>query len=245
MPKKAKKAAREFSFAAIRPSLRTIFTIAKGAVAGGEFYRVDRNRASEYFRSHSDWFGRILDFTDELHAKDIPLVYLDVCGRTLFDYRRHAWHYNFSLQPAKAFRQTSSQEVRVEGNIFSSRDFTQLITTLRQSGHRPFLITFEPIAGLNLYLPSEESGISKEVVYGSLEKRLAALVEVLLPGGFIFLGQPMQFLNTADFFARKTQEEYGSTLRIRELCKTLRCSFEMHSSITGPYWLLRKYRSAK
>ena len=239
----------------IRHTLRYLREVADIRQSQGEEYRLDRLHAEEYFRvgEPREDIGRkleraISEYTQDLKATgNHSLVFVDICGRATYGLAEH--NYSFSLQPHNSIYPQKQGECCVVGNIFDSKDFRVLLNMLNKNSHRPFLVTFEPVAGLENYNPLylyKEQNCADTTIYGCLEKRLAEIVEILLPGGYLFLGKPFQGMNLMDFFVHKIpQEEYVSSLWVKHLARKLKCSFRVVSCPTGPYWILRKYKNVK
>lgn len=113
---------------------------------------------------------------------------------------------------------------------------------LKRDNISPALVTFEPMAGLNRYqsMYNAENPIYENVTYGQLEKRLEEIVEILKPGGYIYLEKPFQFSGTADFFRGIPQKQWEITLNIKKLAERLKCKIKIATKISGPYFLIQK-----
>ena len=233
----------------IREALLEIRRITGKKSEGDEYYRLDRDDASSYFRGYPKWERKIGDYLRSLHESEA--VYVDICGRAQGSYLGAREHYSFSLQPLYSWqrRDSNREEQRFCGDIFSTRDFNAFLSLLKRNGDAPALVTFEPIAGLENYIPHKGSktraALNSEVTFQLLEHALRRLVAVMRPGGYILLGPPFHFgTNLGDFLQKVPQEKYQSTLYVKALCRKFKCSVEVGSSINGPRWLIRK-REAK
>lgn len=208
--------------------------------ADDQYYRVDRRNAAEYLWDRDDWKKLISEFFSQLGGKGHDIVFVDVCGRASARSMGATHNYSFSLQKVGTFDDNEDGS-QVRGDIFNSRDFYSFVNLLRERGHFPAWVTCEPIVGLQSYAPYTKHGLLREqVVFQRLENNLRRMIEVVLPGGFIFLECPFQGMNLGDFIQKKSLEEYDSTLWLKDFCSRNKCSLRVKDSIVGPRFLLRK-----
>lgn len=206
-------------------------------------YRVDRYDASRYFAPHPKWGNQIREYFQELHNRNEEVVHVDVCGRATAEKLGADKSYCFSLKTPGVRKIVSEpNNVFIDGDIFNTEDFSNLIERLKQDNISPALVTFEPMAGLNRYEPmhNAENPIYENVTYGQLEKRLEKIVAILKPGGYVYLEKPFQSNGTADFIRRIPQKQWEITLNIKKLAERLKCKIKIATEISGPYFLIQK-----
>lgn len=208
-------------------------------------YRVDRFDAMGYFDIFPKWKNKVISYIEDLKKMKEKFVYIDVCGRASGQRLGADTSYLFSLRTDKLKRMARPKgDVFVDGDLFNRKDFSVLLGLVREDV-APAFITFRPMAGLQNY-----SFINKEtknfpnyekITYGLLGKRLADVIEVLRPGGFILLERPFQCIGLEDFFKGVPQDKSEFTLLVKSFAKKIKCSVDVLSSIGGPYFLLRKW----
>jgi hypothetical protein len=138
---------------------------------------------------------------------------------------------------------SGSTNVLFDGDIFDSRNFNKFLSTLRQDSTAPSLVTFRPVAGLQNYSPIHAiQGVPmyEEITYRQLAKRLEGMVEILRPGGYIFLQHPFQSEVIDNFLSGKKQNQWGISLRIKGLARKCKCRIEINSAPAGPCFLVNK-----
>jgi hypothetical protein len=214
------------------------------------YYRVDRHDASGYLSMWPKWRMKVREYFRSLKEQGERAVYADVCGRASGASLGADKSYSFSLQPLSTFWYREDKELRVRGDIFSSKDFYSFVNLLRSNGDNPGFVTFEPIVGLEGYTPWESAkGLPRlhaDVTYQRLLNNLEKMFEILKPGGFIYLDRPFQLTGLKDFFMKVPQEQNDMTLSIKQFCKEKgHCSVEIERSICGPKFLIRKHLSRK
>lgn len=229
----------------IRRTIVNLKTTGQRRRAAGEYYRLDRFDGSRYLEPFPKWRREITEYLAELRARGETPVYVDICGRAHGRALGAVKNYSFSLQPTENHFFQSDDEILIEGNLFSSKDFNSFVRLLRENNSRPAFVTFEPVAGLQSYTPGAATGISPTVTYQYLGNKLRRIYDVLLPGGFIYLSRPFQLDSIGEFFARVPQEKTASVLRVKEFCHNRRCSLQVESSIFGPGFLIRKHLERK
>jgi hypothetical protein len=129
------------------------------------------------------------------------------------------------------------------------RDFNSFLSRMRDCGDQPAFVTFYPMAGLQSYTPwdhKEESKLTAkhpEVTWQRLENNLRRLLQVVRPGGYIYLDRPFQLLDV-DFgawYRREEKKDYPSVRWIQAFCKGKKCSVEYERDLTGMKFLIRKW----
>ncbi len=229
----------------IRKIIALLNATSKRRRATGEHYRLDRLDGSSYLDSFPKWQREITSYLSELRAKGEEPVYVDICGRAHGFTLGAVKCYSFSLQPIPNYFLPSEHKVMVEGNLFSGKDFNTFIQFLRNSGSRPAVVTFEPVAGLQYYTPDVANGLFARIVYQRLESNLRRMYDLLLPGGFIYISRPFHLDGLREFFAGVPQEKSTLALQIQSFCQNRRCSLQINRSIFGPRFLIRKHLERK
>ncbi len=219
------------------------------------YYRVNRLNASQYFffdnnefGIQSEWRKQVTSFFHQVHDQGQKVVYLDLCGEASARSLGADVSYTFSFQPYFTSELTNVIHPGVQksdGDIFSLRDFSQMLQLIRDKGERLSLVTFDPIVGLQTHTPSHENKDEKAVIYGILEQRLRKVVELMVPGGFVYIGRPFQIDGLTDFLLKKRQSESDLSLHLQKIAASLKCSIEIAEVLTGPYFLLRKNKEGK
>jgi len=207
---------------------------------GGERYRLDRLSAEAYMDVDAEFRKKVYRFLRTLHESGEKVVYVDICGRA-----KLGWadiNYSFSLQ--ENYWESDRIPQRFVGDLFSAKDFYGFLRMVRNNGHRPSFVTCEPVAGLNKYtaVGYKKTGPYEEVLHQRLENNLRAMIELLRPGGFIFLSRVTQGEGMSEFFAGVPQEKRRATLFMKALCKSMRCSVDVNAWHGGtPNFLIRKW----
>ena len=218
----------------------------KAQPTDGERFRLNRYGAELYFTHFQKWREEIGSYFNEVKAQGDKVTYVDVCGRANGRKLGADISYCFSLQtPRSADWFHDEEDVLMEGDIFSAKDFYGFVSRIKEDGNQPSLVTFEPVAGLQDYSPGGQSKptLHREVTYQRLENNLKKMIEIVRPGGYIFLGKAFQLDDLGDFFARKKPEEYTTSLNIKRIAKETKCSLRIQGDIEGPYFLLRKHKT--
>jgi hypothetical protein len=231
----------------LRQALEEIKGKSKRAWNGDHFYRVDRRDAYDYFGVLPKWREIIRKYLYELREQGEHVAYADICGRTTAASLGADINYSFSLQPFMSRKVLGSnrEETRVQGDLFSTRDFNSFIRLIRRNEDQLAFVAFEPIVGLESFTPNKRSTtrprLNEEVTYQILERHLAKVVSILRPGGYIYLGPPFQLTrDLAAFFRGAPQSEYRESLQVKAICKKLKCSVKVGATIGGPHWLIQK-----
>ncbi|MDO8729275.1 MAG: hypothetical protein Q7K26_05340 [bacterium] len=207
-----------------------------------QYYRLDRSRASDYlWCDDGAWKTAIQTFFQSLRQHGERVVYVDVCGRANASSLGADRNYSFSLQPTDYHFLRCKENLCVQGDIFNARDFYSFVNLLRKNKDYPAFVTFVPVAGLQRYTPWHKAEcLHAEVIYQRLENNLRKMLEVVRPGGFIFVGRAFQFTELGDFFRRKPLEKYESSLWIRDFCRKNKCTVKICDPMFGPSFLIRK-----
>ncbi|HEY6022196.1 MAG TPA: hypothetical protein VIY48_20715 [Candidatus Paceibacterota bacterium] len=205
------------------------------------YFRLDRRDAAEYLWDRDDWKRLLREYFESLRNQGERVVYVDICGRTdarSFGVERN---YSFSLQPVDFYWIRPKDNILVQGDIFSARDFYSFVNLLRANDDYPAWVVCEPVAGLQSYTPRKKGpDLHFEVTYQRLANNLRKMLEIVRPGGYVFLECPFQGMNFGDWFQKKPVEEYESSLWIKDFAKRHGCTVRIKSSIVGPRYLLRK-----
>jgi hypothetical protein len=196
-------------------------------------YPLDRHDAENYFWLQKEWKQEIVEYFNTLHSQGKDVVYVDICGRASAKNLGADRSYGFSLKTPEARReQSEAGDTFIDGDIFDSKAFASFLAFLKEKGDQPNFVTFEPAAGLKDYnplnVPTEEGEKYKEVVYQQLEKRLVDMIEILKPGGYVYLSRPFQKIENFVFD------------EIKRIVTDSGCEIEMSNTAAGPQFLIRK-----
>lgn len=239
--------AASHSRADIKDALRHIRRKTERKAPEEGYYGCDIKNALEYLEATPDWLSKITRYFVELKTLNETAVYVDVCGRARGDSIGAQVNFSYSLQPPEYPFRVNSDPGRIHGDIFNGKQYAQFLKMLRDTGNRPALVTFHPVAGLQEYSVTErrwrdDPQLLHDVTYQRLAGNLRRTVEVLKEGGFIFVTEPFELgsTGTIDFVCRKPLEQYQGTLWLEPLCDQWKCSLEVRRDIFGPRWLLRK-----
>jgi hypothetical protein len=213
----------------LRAALAHLHSISEKARQRDGYYRVDRHSIAAYFDLRNSWMRQLRSYLESLTNDKERIVCVDVCGRAT-GCRWGADHsYTYSLQPLGAFT-GSANESHVRGDLFNGREFGAFIKTIAANGERPAVVAFEPLAGLEAYIPFESADLPAlypRVVYQLLEKHLREMVKIVRVGGFLYIGPPFQFLNIGDFLCKKPQNEYDLSLKMKKVARRLNCRIQI------------------
>jgi hypothetical protein len=233
-----------FTFREIKMVVRNCWHESKQGRESGDYFRgCDRSNAALYFINHPKILRTICKYFQSIKDVGGEVVHVDICGRASAEVLGASKSYCFSLLTPRERKMFSSPEnVFIDGDIFSTKDFTRLVKRLKQDSVIPSLVTFEPVAGLQKYnfLLKYES-LGRAVLYNQLEKRLRVIINILRPGGYIFMGRAFQGEDTRDFINREPLEQYEKTLFLKRITKDLKCSVQAIRDPYGPYYLIRKH----
>lgn len=215
-------------------------------------YRVDRMRC-DYMSLQPKWERKVWDFIDELKDSGQRVVYADICGRSTAASWGVDISYCFSLHASEMTRIVHpKQDVIVDGDIFSMRDFSSFLSLMRDKGDRPAFVTFYPMAGLQSYTPSESekyrnTRLHWQVTWQRLANNLRRLLKVVRPGGYVYLDCPFQLAgtDTIDWLRKKELKDYESVIWMKQFCKGKQCTVMVDRDITGPKFLLHKRNERK
>ena len=169
------------------------------------FYRVDRSSASDYLRDHKEWQKIIETYFSDRKAQRLPIVYADICGEASATSMGATHNYSFSIK--ESYRR-SPDMTQFKGDVFNKRDVLDFIHDIKAHGHVLNYVTFEPIVGLGGYdlaKEREDQELHRKVVWQQLENNLVLLLEVLEPGGYVYISKPFQLesRDIRDFLQRK------------------------------------------
>jgi hypothetical protein len=209
-------------------------------------WRVDR-LYSDYMSLQPKWDRKVKHYLRELKARGERVIYADICGRTTATGWGVDASYCFALHTSKITRMRHPQEdVIVDGDLFRMRDFYSFLALMRDRGDRPAFVTFYPMAGLQRYTPSERNArLHPRVTWQRLENNLRRLIEVVRPGGYLYIDRPFQLadVDLGDWLRRPRVElkDYTSVRWMKAFCKGKRCSVEFDRDISGTKLLLRKW----
>jgi hypothetical protein len=216
---------------------------------GDDYFRLDRADTSQYFRYHKIWEQKIQKYFQTLKKKKIPIIHVDICGRTNAKNLGADKSYCFSLKTSQIKRAFADKnQVFIDGDLFNTEEFNILIKSIKEE--QPALGTFEPVAGLQSYYKVKVEDIPhySNITYEILGHRLRKIISVIRPGGYIYMERPFQFDVDygADCFSNKLPENYTISLKIKDVIKSLNCDIEIDKNIEGIYFLIRKrIRAAK
>jgi len=212
---------------------------------GNDYFRVDRSDTSRYFDLHSKWEIKVADYLRTLRQQGFKVVHADICGRTNAHSLGADKSFCFSFKTSEITKALASKEqVFFDGDLFNSKRFSEFISLIKQES--PALVTFNPMAGLQSYgfyqQGVKDISLYKKITYQVLINRLHQIIEVVRPGGFIFLEKPFQFDSeiAAGFILRKPQNQWTISLALKKIARKMKCTIEISSEIGGPYFLLKK-----
>jgi hypothetical protein len=148
------------------------------------------------------------------------------------------------------------QDVIIDGDLFNMRDFYSFLALMRGRGDRPAFATFYPMAGLQNYTPwpsekSRHTPLHPQITWQRLENNLRKLLQVMKPGGYVYLDRPFQLCDPdlGDWLFRRERnlefKDFTSVKWIKAFCKGKKCSVEFERDITGMKFLLRKWSEKK
>lgn len=217
--------------------------ISKEKINNGDRYRLDRTQTRQYFEIHPKWFKKIIKTISEQKGKKI---HIDICGRTTACRMGFDASYCFALKTSEFVKKISDDNhFFFDGDLFNPVGFNLFIQMIKENELFPTLVTFEPVAGLHEYGPS---AISREVpgyrefAYSYLGKRLEQVIEILRPGGYIYMERPFQFdpVLTADFITGTPKNQFDISLWIKKIARRHKCKIEISQDCSGPYFLIYK-----
>lgn len=210
----------------------------------GDHYRVDRHNVMNYFGIFPKWRERVITLCSQLKKIGKLFSYIDICGRASGRLLDASVSYLFSLKTDDLDRILSDpNDIFIDGDIFKSADFNKLLQKVRMRGIQPAYATFMPMAGLQSYTPWTSIKIPtyEAVTYAILAKRLAAIIDILLPGGLIMIERPFQFDGgMAEAYKRIPQNQYKLSIALKKFARKNKCKIEILSEISGPYFLIQK-----
>lgn len=210
-------------------------------------HRVDRKHC-DYMSLLPKWERKVQDYIWQLKQAGQRVVYADICGRTTAVERGADISYGFSLHASEMTRIVHpKQDILVDGDLFRMRDFYSFLALMRDKGDRPAFVTFNPMAGLQSYTPSESdkyinTRLHPRVTWQRLANNLRHLLEVVRPGGYVYLDRPFQLAgtDTIDWLLKKELKDYQSAMWMKEFCKGKQCSVMVDRDISGLKFLLHK-----
>lgn len=198
--------------------------------SGSTTWPMYRSDPREYLRhGGAGWQSRVTDFVTSLRSRNEPVVYVDICGTADGAKIGATRSFSFALRIPRNIEERADR-VFVEGDIFSRSDFHRIVTRLSHDGHYPALVTFEPYGGLidhpGIYSPEVSwnglaVGREKTLLsYARLAKNLECMIQVIRPGGFIFIG----FFEMS-YMLRSDGEAMRATLA--RIARCAKCSLEV------------------
>jgi hypothetical protein len=205
------------------------------------FYRVDRSNASDYLRGHPK-LQRIIDkYFYERRILGLPTIYADICGEAIATSMGATHNYNFSIKEGY-FK--SADTTQFKGDIFNKQDVLDFVNKIKVNGHKLNYITFEPIVGLEGYdfsKEKEDRELHRKVVWQQLENNLTLLLEVLEPGGYMYISKSFQLgKGLVDFLQSKKQNQYEMAIDMKKFARRNKLRIKIEPSIRGPLFLLHK-----
>ncbi|OGG86067.1 hypothetical protein A2392_01215 [Candidatus Kaiserbacteria bacterium RIFOXYB1_FULL_46_14] len=204
---------------------------------------MDRMCAAAYFHGLEMWLKEVREYLNEVKTSNGTAAFLDVCGQAHARNLGCGTNYHFTVQEPDLLTPLLTQySTRFVGNIFSPTDLLDSLSQIIGDGHQLSLVTFFPVAGLQPYTPHRKDKVMTNVVYQKLFCQLELLVEMLRPGGYIFLERPFPLcpFDTTDFFHSKKPTKYTSHKWIKVAAKKLNCNLRVMRTIRGNVWLLKK-----
>lgn len=205
------------------------------------FDKVDGNSASDYLRGHPK-LQRIIDkYFYERRILGLPTIYADICGNARATSIGSTHNYNFSIKESY-FK--SADTTQFKGDIFNKQDVLDFVNKIKANGHKLNYISFEPIVGLEGYdftKEKEDRELHRKVVWQQLENNLTLLLEVLEPGGYVYISKPFQLdRGLVDFLQRKKQNQYEMAIDMKKFARRNKLRIKIEPSIGGPFFLLHK-----
>lgn len=209
-----------------------------------DVFNVDRREAHKYFATHPKMLRTIREYFHTLKEENKKIVYADICGRATGDSLGADYSYSFSLNPGK-YLESDNSRTFFKGDIFNKGDFLRFVNTIKGHGDKLNLVTFEPLAGLMGYdwpKDKENTDFHKAVVNKQLENNLKMIVDILEPGGYIYMSKPFSLggVDTLDFLMRKKQNEYQRSKEMKIFCRKNGLRIKIEGTIFGPVFLIHK-----
>lgn len=197
----------------------------------------DRTSCWGYFSENGDLRSKVLGYIGLLPKSRKPIVHIDFGGRA------HAFEFGADISYSFALNKNDGRfgernQIYFQGDFFNGKDFTRFLTTLREKEHFPSFVTFAPHAGFQ-EIPYNE--VTKAI----LGKRFCQVVEIMNPGGLLYLERPFAISDISDFIRGLKQGEYELTLDVKKLSRKTGCRVQMSESIYGPRFLVQKTRLVK
>lgn len=209
-------------------------------------YRLDRPETYQYFTIHKEWSTKLHNYFSELHSNNERVVHIDICGRSGARSMGADISYCLSLYTTDFAKEIAApHKILFDGDIFTTKHFDSFVSFAKKDV-APALITFEPVAGLQAYSPGlhqdKLSSLYKEITYQQLIRRLRIGIELLRPGGFMYLERPFQFDSShfIDIFNKKSFKDFTLSIEIKKLLKRRKCKIEIRGHLGGPYFLIQK-----
>jgi len=232
------------TFKQIRKTIEFHSSISEENKKGFDYFRLDRLDASLYFSFHKKWKMKIINYFEQLKKGRMKIVHIDICGRTNANSLGVEESYCFSLKASDITKCLAPKsQFFFDGDIFNSKNFSDFIEVVRNK--KPALVTFVPVAGLQTYRISQNMigvPLYRKITYFRLIKRLCALIDILQPGGYIYLERPFQMDvdDIRDFFLRKPQSENIFYVALKKIARKNKCKIEMNLILGCPSFLLQK-----
>jgi hypothetical protein len=224
----------------------TAHHLISGSKPFDDHYRLDRSETYQYFTIHKEWSTKLRDYFAKLRLNNERVVHIDICGRSGARSMGADISYCFSLYTSDFAKKIAAPEkILFDGDILTTKDFNSFVSLVNKDA-APALITFEPVAGLQAYSPGlhqdKVSFLYKDITYQQLIRRLRVGIELLRPGGFIYLERPFQFDSGhfVDIFNNKKFKDFAISIAIKNIVKKYKCKIEIRGHIGGPYFLIQK-----
>lgn len=229
----------------IRKIMKYYASIAEQKIEGGDCYiLLDRSQTRQYFDIHKKW---LFEIEESLSKQKGKKFHIDICGRTTACRMGFDASYCFALKTSDFVKKISiNNHFFIDGDIFNPTEFNKFILFIKENKLYPSLVTFEPVAGLHEYGLS--SAIStkvpgyREFVYSYMGKRLEQVIEILRPGGYIYLEKPFQFdpVLVGEFITGTPKNQFDLSIGIKKITRNKKCRIEISNDMNGPYFLIHK-----
>lgn len=231
-------------YSKIRRAVKQNRERAKRDKENSPFFRVDRRNASAYMAGHPKFTKVVYGYLNKLKKEGKPFIYADICGEANAKGMGSDFDYSFSIKQGM-FKTETSDSLYFKGDVFNKDDVLEFVNKVRTNGHLLNFVTFEPIVGLQGYDHSdnkEDRELHRQVAWQQLEDNLKLLLQVVAPGGYIYISKPFQLDATGlrDFMVGKKQNEYEASINMKQFARRNRLRIKIDSSIGGPIFLLNK-----
>jgi hypothetical protein len=165
---------------------------------GADWWPFNTNDATRYLRGKvrgDEVAGKIVfDYLDYLRENNLPINYLDIAGKARF--KRGLANHNYSFSFSRGWRWKSNDRTFFVGDLMSGNSFDKMVDELKEKGVKLNFVSFNPLGGLIWYSAkrlSKKLNISirraEQILLLIYRRRLRKLLEVMAPGGLIYLGE--------------------------------------------------------